>query len=66
MANITKAYGGNMWKIILWCYAIMLVLIAGVLVLMTEGCTDFPPQNSIDGVYDNPTDNITMPLQTQE
>ena len=44
----------------------MLVLIAGVLVLMTEGCTDFPPQNSIDGVYDNPTDNITMPLQTQE
>ena len=66
MANITKAYGGKMLKIIVWCYAIMLVLLAGVLVLMMEGCTDFPPQNNIDGVYDHPTDNITIPLQTQE
>ena len=44
----------------------MLVLIAGVLVLMMEGCTDFTPQTSIDGIYDHPTDNITMPSQTQE
>ena len=44
----------------------MLVLLAGVLVLMMEGCTDFPPQTNVDGIYDHPTDNITIPLQTQE
>ena len=66
MENITKPYGGKMLKIIVWCYAIMLVLIAGVLVLMIEGCTDFPPQTNVDGIYDHPTDNITFPLQLQE
>ena len=66
LVNIIKLYGGNMLKIIVWCYVIMLVLIAGVLVAMMEGCTDFPPTTRVDGVYDSPTDNITLPLQHPE
>lgn len=55
-----------MWKIILWSYATMLFAIGIVLAVMMEGCTDFPPQTSIDGIYDHPNDNITIPLQHQE
>ena len=55
-----------MLKIIVWCYVIMLVLIAGVLVAMLESCADFPPTTRVDGVYDHPTDNITLPSQTHE
>ena len=63
MVNIIRVCGGKMLKIIVWCYVMMLVLIAGVLVAMMESCTDFPPTTRVDDVYDSPTDNITLPLQ---
>ena len=66
MVNIIRVCGGNMWKIILWSYATLLLAIGIILVIMMEGCTDFPPQTNVDGIYDHPTDNITFPLQTQE
>jgi len=66
LVNIIRVYGGSMWKIILWTYAAMLFAIGIILVLMAEGCTDFPPQTNIDGVYDHPNDNITIPQQHQE
>jgi len=56
----------KIYKIIGTLYIIMLISVGSIVFFFIEGCTDFPPQTRVDGIYEPTSDNITIPLNHQE